>query len=101
MPAGPTLPAMEIGGSRALRRRVQDRISAWRVVVDRIAETESSILAFGRREDQPVVLKVIRNRGDEWRAGEVLDAFEGKGVVRVLDYDEGAMLLERLSPGQS
>ncbi len=88
-------------GSRELQRRVEDRISAWRVVVERIAETESSILAFGRRDDQPVVLKVIRNRGDEWRSGEILDAFAGQGVVRVYDYVEGAVLLERLSPGKS
>ncbi|MEA2601432.1 MAG: streptomycin 6-kinase [Acidobacteriota bacterium] len=92
---------MESAGSRELRRRVEERISAWRIVVERMAETESSILAFGRRDDQPVVLKVIRNRGDEWRSGEILDAFAGQGVVRVYDYVEGAMLLERLNPGKS
>lgn len=90
---------MESASRRELRRRVEDRISAWRIVVEHTTETESSILAFGRRDDQPVVLKVIRQRGDEWRSGEILDAFEGKGVVRVYDYVAGAMLLERLRPG--
>jgi len=92
---------MESADSRELRSRVEDRISVWRIVVERIAETESSILAFGRRHEQPVVLKVVRNRGDEWHSGEILNAFAGNGVVRVYDYVEGAMLLERLSPGKS
>jgi streptomycin 6-kinase len=87
--------------SAELRRRVEDRISAWRIVVERIAETETSVLAFGRRDAGPVVLKVVKDPGDEWRSGEVLDAFGGKGVVRVYDHVEGAVLLERLSPGES
>jgi streptomycin 6-kinase len=64
-------------------------------VVESIEETESSMLAFGQRDDQQVVMKVIRNWGDEWRSAETLDAFQGNGVVRVYDYVEGAMLLER------
>lgn len=84
-----------------LRRRIEDRIGTWRIVVERIAETETSVLAFGRRDADPVVLKVVKDPGDEWRSGAVLDAFGGKGVVRVYDHVEGAMLLERLSPGES
>ncbi|HEX9967322.1 MAG TPA: aminoglycoside phosphotransferase family protein [Solirubrobacterales bacterium] len=71
------------------------------MVVERAFETESSFIAFGRRDRQPVVLKVIRNPGDEWRSGEILEAFEGRGVVRVLEHVDGALLLERLSPGDS
>jgi streptomycin 6-kinase len=71
------------------------------VVVNQTLETESSLIGFGTRGDQPVVLKVIRRPGDEWRSGEILDAFAGKGVVRVYEYVEGAVLLERLSPGNS
>ncbi len=92
---------MESADSSELRSRVEERISAWRISVEHLVETESSVLVFGRRDDQPVVLKVIRNRGDEWRSGEILDAFEGKGVVRVYDYVDGAMLLERLRPAKS
>jgi streptomycin 6-kinase len=87
--------------TRELRSRVEDRIRAWRVDVERGLETANSFVAFGRRDGQPVTLKVVKNHGDEWRAGEILDAFEGKGVVRVYDYAEGAMLLERLTPGHS
>jgi len=64
-------------------------------------ETPSSFVAFGTRDDQPVVLKVLRQPGDEWRSGEVLEAFDGTGMVRVYEYVEGAVLLERLYPGTS
>src|SRR5262245_5732479 len=86
---------------RELGSRVEDRIRAWRVVVERVRETETSIVASGLRDGQPVTLKVIKNRGYEWRAGEILAAFDGKGVVRVYEYTEGAMLLERVTPGNS
>jgi streptomycin 6-kinase len=66
-----------------------------------MAETESSVLAFGRRDQQRVVLKVIKQPGDEWRSGAVLQAFDGKGTVRIFDYVDGALLLERVSPGTS
>ena len=92
---------MKSGTSRELHVRVEERIRDWRVAVERVLETDSSIIAFGRRDLQPVVVKVIKNPGDEWRSGAILDAFEGKGVVRVYEYVEGAMLLERLSPGVS
>ena len=78
------------------RSRLLEQIRAWRITVEHTAETESSILAFGRRDNQKVVLKVIKSQRNEWRAGKMLDAFEGKGVVRVHDYIEGAMLIERL-----
>jgi streptomycin 6-kinase len=48
-----------------------------------------------------VVLKVVKRRGDEWHSGDVLRAFDGRGVARVLEHVEGAMLLERLEPGTS
>src|SRR5438876_6811357 len=92
---------MESDASRDLWVRVNDRIAAWRVVSERVLETESSVLVFGRRAIQPVVLKVIKKQGDEWRCGEVLDAFHGVGIVRVYEYVEGAILLERLNPGHS
>jgi streptomycin 6-kinase len=92
---------MNSAHSPELWNRVADRIGAWRVVVERFAETENSVLAFGRREDQPVVLKVIKSRGEEWQAGGILEAFEGRGVVRVYEHVEGAMLVERLNPGHS
>ena len=71
--------------SAELRQRVEDRVDAWHIVVERLVETEGSILAFGQQENQSVVLKVVRNQGDEWRSGDVLTAFERNGVVRVLE----------------
>lgn len=57
------------------------------------------MIAFGMRGDQRVVVKIVRRKNDEWESGRVLDAFDGRGAVRVLDYIEGALLLERLEPG--
>ena len=92
---------MKSATSRDLSARVNDRVTAWRLVRERVVETESSVLVFGRRDAQQVALKVIKNQGDEWRSGEVLEAFRGLGVVRVYEHIEGAMLLERLTPGHS
>src|SRR5215813_916710 len=82
-----------------LEKRVEERVRDWGVVIQDILETQSSFIAFGKRGNQPVVLKVIRQPGDEWRCGEVLAAFDGRGTARVFEYTEGAVLLERLNPG--
>jgi streptomycin 6-kinase len=81
--------------------RLDQRADDWNVDVLEILETETSIMAFGKRLDQPVVLKLLRRPGDEWRSGEVLEAFDGKGIVRVLEHVEGALLIEGLSPATS
>ena len=78
----------------------------WGVILDNPFETKSSVIAFGRRgpnsfEGQPVVLKVIKRESDEWRTGEILHAFDGNGVARVYEHEPGAVLLERLMPGNS
>lgn len=92
---------MESVTARQLRRRVDDLIRDWQIDVDYTSETESSLIVFGARSKQPVVMKVLRIHGDEGHSGEILDAFEGRGVVRLYDYVEGAVLLERLNPGNS
>jgi streptomycin 6-kinase len=62
--------------------------------------TETSLLGFGACGSQPVVLKVVRKEnGEEWRCGEVLEAFRGEGMIRPLEYTAGAVLLPRLRPG--
>jgi len=83
-----------------------DHARKWDVVVDNTFETDSSVIAFGSRgpasfQSQPVVLKVIKREGDEWRSGETLKAFDGNGVARVYAHTPGAVLLERLRPGNS
>ena len=72
----------------------------WRVNVDEVRVTETSQLGFGTRANHHVVLKVIRNEhSEEWRCGEVLEAFRGEGVIRPIEYANGAVLLPRLRPG--
>jgi streptomycin 6-kinase len=82
-----------------VRERLAERSESWRVSIEETCETETSLIAFGRRNDQSVVIKLVRHPGDEWRSGEVLSAFGGKGSARVLERTDGAMLLERLTPG--
>jgi streptomycin 6-kinase len=86
---------------RTLERRVTVHAAAWGVNIERTLETTTSVIAFGRRDDEPVVLKVVRSPRDEWDAGEVLRAFDGRGMVRALAFAPGAMLLEQLQPGHS
>jgi len=82
-----------------MSERVEERVRDWGVAVQDTLETESSFITFGNRGNQPVVLKVIRQLGDEWRCGAVMAAFDGRGMARVYEYGEGAALLERLNPG--
>jgi streptomycin 6-kinase len=70
--------------------------SAQCLVVERVLETDRSVLAFGRRDGQSLVLKLAKRQ-----AGDVLAAFDGRGVVRVYEHDEGATLMEQASPGYS
>ena len=86
-------------GTRQLSERAGGLARAWGVAVESTLETPSSLVLFGRRGARPVVLKVIRRPCDEWRCGEVLEAFGGRGVVRVYEHAGGAALIERLSPG--
>jgi streptomycin 6-kinase len=84
---------------RPLAERIAERVREWGIAVQHTQETPSSFIAFGTRGSQQVVLKVVRQPGDEWQCGEVLAAFEGCGIVRVYQRVEGAVLLERLNPG--
>jgi streptomycin 6-kinase len=74
---------------------------AQRLVVERVLETDGSVLAFGRRDGRSLVLKLAKDHGDEWKAGDVLAAFDGRGVVRVYAHDRGSTLMEWASPGHS
>jgi streptomycin 6-kinase len=84
-----------------LLNRIQNYARDWSVVVGQTFATESSVIAFGTCVDRSVVLKVIKLPGDEWRSGEILKAFNGQGVARVYEQGPGAVLLERLRPGNS
>jgi streptomycin 6-kinase len=81
--------------------RIQQLAREWRLVVEESFETPTSVISFVRHSGQSLVLKVVKQKDDEWNAGDVLSAFDGRGVVRVYEYTGGAMLLERLQPGSS
>ena len=87
-----------------MNKELSDRIvfcaRAWRVTIERTLATDTSVIVYGRRAEQPVVLKIVKQPGDEWRCGEVAAKFGGRGVVQVYDYAEGAALFERLDPGE-
>jgi streptomycin 6-kinase len=80
-------------------RAVSEHAQRWRVSIDAFLETDSSWIAYGRRRELPVVLKVMKRPNDEWRSGETLTAFDGRGAARVYEHVPGAMLIERLAPG--
>lgn len=76
------------------------KAAQWKVMLEEIRETSSCVLGFGVRGDRGVVLKRSRITSDESNSGEVLRAFAGNGAVRVYESETGAVLLERLTPGE-
>jgi streptomycin 6-kinase len=81
--------------------RLEQLAAEWGVRLTDRFETASSLIAYGRRGDQPVVMKIMLRQGDEWHAGEVVEAFDGAGVVRAYAHTPGATLLERIMPGDN
>jgi streptomycin 6-kinase len=76
------------------------KAAEWNVRIDEVRETQSSVLGFGVRDGRRVVLKLTKNADDELHSGAVLRAFGGDGAVRVYQSEIGAVLLERLDPGE-
>lgn len=87
--------------SSNLLDRIQKHACEWGVIIENKFQTDSSLIGLGSRDSQAVVLKVVKQPGDEWHSGEVLEAFDGNGFVRVYEHAPGAVLLERLRPGNS
>ncbi len=72
----------------------------WGVTVQDVRTTETSQLGFGTQANRQVVLKVIRREhSEEWRCGDVLEAFGGAGMVLPIAHAPGAVLMPRLVPG--
>lgn len=78
--------------------RLHAKAVQWNVALDETRETATSVLGFGVRDETRVVLKLTKVN-DEAHAGKVLQAFDGSGAVRVYEAETGAMLVERLEPG--
>jgi len=83
-----------------LLERGQAKAAEWNVTLDEIRETPTSLVGFGVRDGNRVVLKITNQDGDESHSGEVLRAYDGVGAVRVYETETGAVLLERLDPGE-
>jgi streptomycin 6-kinase len=64
-------------------------------------ETHSSWLRYGTHNGAPCVLKIYKPGSDEAPGARFLRAHEGCGVVRVLESESDAVLLERALPGTS
>ena len=81
-------------------RLLRTRAAQWQVEIEETRETPSSLIAFGVCDGRRVVLKLTKGATDEARSGEVLRAFGAQGAVRVYEAEIGAVLLERLDPGE-
>ena len=79
--------------------RLEGLAEQWQVSVSEIHPTPTSLIAFGTRDGQPVVLKVVSDLGEEWNSGEVAVAFSGHGGVPVIEHAPGGILTEKLVPG--
>ena len=82
-----------------LFEQLKQRAADWNVAIGETRETEGSLLGFGVSRSNPVVIKVSKY-DDESNSGEVLRAFEGAGVVKILEFVGGSVLLEQLDPGK-
>jgi streptomycin 6-kinase len=82
-----------------LLHRIHQHARDWNLIVDESFETDGSVISYVSRNGENLVLKLVKREGDEWNAGDVVSVFEGNGMVRVYEYTNGAMLLERLQPG--
>lgn len=79
--------------------RLHTKAAEWNVTLNETRETATSLLGFGVRDEQRVVLKLTKV-SDEAHSGKVLRAFGGNGAVRVYEAETGVVLLEQLEPGE-
>jgi streptomycin 6-kinase len=102
MASGPRLCKQKVAAAVAseLNGRIVSCVRAWGVSIERTVPTDTSLIVHGRRGDRPVVLKVVKEAGDEWLCGEIAAKFAGRGVVQVYEHMAGAALFEKLDPGE-
>lgn len=84
-----------------LRDRVEHYARLWRLTITNSFETETSLISYATRDEENLLLKLIKRERDEWNSGAVLAAFEGKGLARLYEHEPGAVLVEHLQPGTS
>lgn len=81
--------------------RLDHLAAEWNVAIDEVTLGERAVLAAGVWDGHAVVLKVSAGGADESHAADALDAFDGRGVVRLYARAPGAWLVERAMPGRS
>jgi len=57
-------------------------------------------VAFVRRGEDPLVLKLLPKGSDEYRSADVLAHWQGRGAVRLIEQAPGVVLIERAVPGE-
>jgi streptomycin 6-kinase len=88
------------GIDRSARERFEICARRWHVTIDRSLDTDTSLIGFGLTGSQAVVMKVEKQTVDDASAASVLAAFQGDGVVRLLEQADGVLLMERIVPGE-
>ena len=75
------------------------KAAEWNVTLAEIRETAMSLLGFGVCDGRRVVLKLTKV-SDEAHAGKMLQTFGRSGAVRFYKAETGAVLIERIEPGE-
>ena len=83
------------------RARLDELAAAWHVEIEHVRTNERAVLGFGVHDRRAVVLKVNVSTACEPCAPAVLEAFDGRGTVRVYEQATDAVLVERAIPGHS
>ena len=81
-----------------LKTRLGRLADEWNVSISKEIVNTGSVIAYGTRDGDEVVIKLVKPGNDEWRQGEILRAWDGQGVVRCLAVTDGACLMERVTP---
>ena len=87
--------------SRPARERLPQLAAQWDVQCDSVQKTATSLIAYGTRAGERVVIKLVHDGSDEAVGGAVAAAFDAHGMVPVLAHVHGAVLMQRLAPGMS
>src|SRR5881392_4028001 len=58
--------------------RLHQHAHKWRLEIEESFETETSLISFVSRQGQSLVLKIVKQPGDEWNAGK----FSAPSMVR-------------------
>ena len=83
------------------RARLDELAAAWHVDIEHVRTSGRAVLGFGVQRQRAIVLKLSASTAAEPFATAVLEAFDGRGVVRVYEQATDAVLVERAIPGHS